>query len=212
MGVQVYAIGGTATVGPPVLSGYGVPFQVIGAIQGQQYYDKSTSPPTGYLFNGQTWALNPSGGSFATLNVIGNATVGGTLGVTGATTLSSTLGVTGATTLTGGVTIGAPGIVVAPTDVGPGASPQVANNRFGKVTFSGVSIAAAATQTFVITNSTITGASTDIIYSMVGATAGAALSIVSVTNSTGSSSIVVTNGTGATTSTANITFTFWVLD
>jgi hypothetical protein len=73
------------------------------------------------------------------------------------------------------------------------------------VTFTGVSIAAAATQTFVINNSAV---NTQALISMIGATTGAALNIQSVTYSAGVSiTIVVENGTGASTSTANITFT-----
>lgn len=93
-----------------------------------------------------------------------------------------------------------------------GASPQIANGRSFVAIFSGVSIAAGATQSFTITNSKITGATTPIQYSMVGATSGAALNIQSVTNSAGQSVVVVENGTGATTSTANITFTGTILN
>ncbi len=104
------------------------------------------------------------------------------------------------------------GILVTPTKVGAGASPQVANNRHFEVIFSGVSIAAAADQTLTITNSTIAGNTTSVMLSMAGATTGSALSIKSVTPSAGSLAIVVTNGTGATTTTANIKFTGWVMD
>lgn len=93
-----------------------------------------------------------------------------------------------------------------------GASPQIANGRSFAVTFSGVSIAAGATQSFTITNSKIVSATTPVQISMVGATTGAALNIQSVTNSAGQSVIVVENGTGATTSTANITFTGTILN
>jgi len=75
-----------------------------------------------------------------------------------------------------------------------------------------VSIAAAADLTLTITNSAITGSTTQVIYSMSGATTGSALSIKSVTNSAGSSAIVVTNGTGATTTTANIVMNFIVIN
>lgn len=92
-----------------------------------------------------------------------------------------------------------------PVVVSAAASPQTANGKTFSVTFSGVSIAAGATQSFVISN---TAVNTLVQVSMVGATSGAALSIQSVTNSPGvSTTIVVTNGTGATTTTANITFT-----
>jgi hypothetical protein len=47
---------------------------------------------------------------------------------------------------------------------------------------------------------------------MVGATSGSALTIQSVANTGGQSVITVTNGTGATTTTANITFTYLVLN
>lgn len=100
----------------------------------------------------------------------------------------------------------------ANTATGAAASPVVLNSRAGQVIFTSVSIAAAADLTLTITNSAITGATTQVIYSMSGATTGSALSIKSVTNSSGSSAIVVTNGTGATTTTANITMNFIVVN
>jgi hypothetical protein len=118
----------------------------------------------------------------------------------------TTIAVSGLSTLTGGVN-------TAPVVVAAGASPQTANGRSGQVTFSGVSIAAGMTQSFVINNTSIAAIGTVIMYTMVGAAAGAALTIESVTNVAGTSStIAVTNGTGATTTTANITFTFLVLN
>jgi hypothetical protein len=134
----------------------------------------------------------------------GNVTAFGT--VTGGTGVIAT---TGNLTASG---IGS-GLLLTPTVVGAGASPQTANGRSGQVTFSGVSIAAGATQSFVINNTSIAATGTVILYGMTGATAGSALSIVSVTNvAATSSTIVVTNGTGATMSTANITFTYLVLN
>lgn len=97
------------------------------------------------------------------------------------------------------------GIVVAPVVVTAAASPQTANGRAFVVTFSSVSIAAGATQTFVINNTSV---NTQALISMVGATTGSALSIQSTTYVSGTSiTIVVTNGAGATTNTANLTFT-----
>ncbi len=98
------------------------------------------------------------------------------------------------------------------TGTATGNSPQIVNARSGRVTFQTVSIAAAADQSFVLTNSAITAASTIVMYSMSGATTGSALSIKSITNTGGSSTIVVTNGTGATTSTANIIFDFVIIN
>lgn len=104
------------------------------------------------------------------------------------------------------------GILVTPTDVAAGASPQVANNRHFKVVFNAVSIAASAVQALVITNSTITGASTDIMYSWSGTTAGSAVSLSSVVNAAGQSTLTFTNGVGATTTTSNITVIGWVMN
>ena len=101
---------------------------------------------------------------------------------------------------------------ISSTNGTAGASPQTSNGRSFTAIFSGVSIAAGATQSFTIANSYITDARTRIAYSMIGATTGAALNIQSVTNSAGQSVVVVENGTGATTSTANITFTGIILN
>lgn len=127
------------------------------------------------------------------------------------TGLASTFKTVNATTdaiqvLVGGIKI------TAPVDVGAGASPQTANGRHFKVVFSGVSIAAGATQALVINNSVITGASTDIMYTWFGTTTSSAVSLSTVVNAAGQSTLTFTNGTGATTSVANITVIGWVLD
>lgn len=156
-----YGIGGLISVPQGPVTGFGPPpASFIGQL-GQEYFDKSQTPPVLYIFNGQTWSL------------VANT---------------------------------------APLIVAAAASPQVVNARSGQVTFSGVSIAAGATQSFVISNTSVPAASSAILYTMSGATSGSALSIQSVTNvANTSSTIVVTNGTGATTSIANITFTFLIL-
>lgn len=130
------------------------------------------------------------------------------------TNAGSITATTGAITATAGniVTVLAGSGLVLPVGTASGATPQVVDARVGSVTFTTISIAAAADSTLVLTNSTITGASTRVMLSMIGATTGSALSIKSVTPSAGSLSIVVTNGTGATTTTADITFDFIVLN
>lgn len=132
---------------------------------------------------------------------------------TAGTTITATLG---AITATNGNFVGSAsgtGVLFnSPTATGAAASPLVLNGRTGAAIFTSVSIAAAADLTLTITNSAITGAATQVSYSLQGATTGSALQIKSVTNSAGSSAIVVTNGTGATTSTANIQLVFIVLN
>jgi hypothetical protein len=180
--------------------------------------------------NGVWFLLNLSsvGGTLSATWVQSVSSTGAILAIAGTTnqiTATTSAGTTtlalanplvtpGPATVTGNLTISGAGtgIVTTPTVVAAGASPQTANGRVVVVTFSGVSIAAGATQSFTITNSAITGSTTDVQYTMVGATSGSALSIQSVTNSAGSSVIVVTNGTGASTTTANITFTGIVLN
>ncbi len=93
-GLLVYGTTGLATVAPPALYGVGAPTRP--GILGQNYFDTSTTPRTGYVWNGLTWATDStSSGSFTTLAVSGNATIGGTLGVTGATTLAAVSATTG---------------------------------------------------------------------------------------------------------------------
>lgn len=133
--------------------------------------------------------------------------------VTAATTITATLGnITATNGNFVGSTAGTGLQFNANTATGAAASPVVLNSRAGQVIFTSVSIAAAADLTLTITNSAVTASTTQIIYSMSGATTGSALSIKSVTNSSGSSAIVVTNGTGATTTTANITLNFIVVN
>lgn len=150
-------------------------------------------------------------------NTTGNTAITGALGTT--TTLTGGTGITATTgnitATTGNFVASAAGqgfVFNSPTASGASPGPVVVNGRTGSATFTGPSIAAAADLTLTITNSAITGASTQISYSLQGATTGSALQIKSVTNSAGSSAIVITNGTGATTSTADISLVFIVLN
>jgi hypothetical protein len=131
--------------------------------------------------------------------------------MTAGTTITATLGNITATNGNFVASTAGTGLVL-PVGTASGATPQVVDARVGSVTFTGISIAAAADLTLVLTNSTITGASTRVMLTMSGSTTGSAPSIKSITPSAGSLSIVVTNGTGATTTTADITFDFIVLN
>lgn len=104
-------------------------------------------------------------------------------------------------------------ILTAAPAAAAGASPLTSDAKIGQVIFSGVSIAAGASQTFTVNNSTITAdnVTNPILVQMYGATDGAALNIKSVTPAAGSFAVVINNGTGATTTTANITITYEIL-
>jgi hypothetical protein len=201
---------------------------------GQIVYTPPSLPTTFYIYGGGgNWeVLASSGGNISqvlgTTNQITVATVTGVAtvslpsAITAPGSLTTTTSLAATTTVTAGtgviattgnvtasagnlVAVGAGNGVVVPVSTASGATPQTANARAFAVTFSGVSIAAGATQTFVINNSAV---NTQALISMSGATTGAALNIQSITYSAGVSiTIVVENGTGASTSTANITFT-----
>lgn len=197
MPIDVYGIGGYKSVQAGPLSGFNPPGPTFKGQLGQQYFDKSTTPPTEYIYNGQTWVV---GGV--------NAASSSTPGIVVLSTNAQAVTGTDATTAVTPAALNARLASAAP--VGPGASPQISNSKVGQVIFSGVSIAAAAVQSFTVTNSTVAVGNV-ILANIYGCTTGAALTIQSVTAGAGSFAIVVANGTGATTTTANITVTFEVL-
>lgn len=177
---------------------------------------------------GDTGTATPSAGNIkhaGTPNQITTAASGATItytlpvaitapgSISATTTMTATLG---AITATNGNFVGSTAgtglLFNANTASGAASGTVTLNSRAGKVTFTTVSIAAGADLTLTMGNSQVTGSGTQILYFMSGATSGAALSIKSVTNSASSSAIVVTNGTGATTTTADISFTFLVIN
>ncbi len=201
-GLQL-AVGGSTSTGDPYVS-----FQIsgVGASTMTMGLDNSASD-TFVISNSSTL------GTSNALTLTQAGALGATTSVTAGTTLTATLGDITATN--GNFVSSAAGKGLsfnANTATGAAASPVVLNSRAGQVVFTSVSIAAAADLTLTITNSEITGSSTQVIYSMSGSTTGSAPSIKSVTNSAGSSAIVVTNGTGASTTTADITLTFLVIN
>lgn len=141
----------------------------------------------------------------------GSPSVSGSL--TAATTITATLG--NITATNGNFVSSAAGkglLFSATTASGAASGPVVLNSRAGNVTFTSVSIAAAADLTLTMTNSEITSSSSQVIYSLAGATTGSALSVKSVTPGSGTIAFVITNGTGATTTTADISITFLVVN
>ena len=133
--------------------------------------------------------------------------------LTATTTLTATLGDITATNGNFVGTASGTGILLTSAqNSGAASGPVVVNGRSGRATFTTVSIAGGADLTLTITNSSITGSTTEVMLSMSGATTGAALSIKSKTASASSLAIVVTNGTGATTTTADIQIDFLILN
>lgn len=221
---QVYGIGqALVPVLPPPLPFQNAPTSNQTNYEiGQLVFTPPQSPTAFYLYAGAgNWvqfasssgdiiAINGTANQVTVSTTAGTATVSLPSAITTPGSLTTTTTITAGTGLTvtsGNATLSGTGsgIVFTPVVVGAGASPQTANGRVFSVTFSGVSIAAGATQSFVINN---TAVNTLAQITMVGATTGAALNIQSITYSSATSiTIVVENGTGATTSVANITFT-----
>lgn len=172
------------------------------------------SPATAQSATALDFASPPTlGFGSTTPRPVHGTTIDSTTTIIAGTTLTATLGNITATNGNFVSSTAGKGLSFnANTATGAAASPIVINSRAGQAIFTSVSIAAAADLTLTITNSEITASTTQVIYSISGATTGSALSIKSVTNSTGSSAIVVTNGTGATTTTANITVNFIVVN
>jgi len=140
-------------------------------------------------------------------NVSASGTVTGGTGVTATTgNVTATNGNLVASTATTGLSLN---VVTAS---GAASGTVNCNGRVGSVTFTGVSIAAAADLTLTMGNTSIAGASTRLLFTMSGSTTGSAPSVKSVTPSANQIVWVVTNGTGATTTTANITFDFIVMN
>ena len=148
-----------------------------------------------------------AGNITATLGSVSAATT-----VTAGTSITATLGNITATNGNLVASTAATGLSLNPTVASGAAGTVNCDGRVGSVTFTGVSIAAAADLTLTIGNTSIAGASTRVILTMSGSTTGSAPSIKSITPSANQVAIVVTNGTGATTTTADITFDFIVLN
>ena len=165
----------------------------------------------GSLADVATGQVLMSGGVGVAPAYSGSPSVSGSL--TAETTVTAT---SGAITATNGNFVGTAvgtGILLnSSQNSGAASGPVVVNGRSGRATFTSVSIAAAADLTLTITNSAITGSTTEVMISMSGATTGSALSIKSKTASATSLAIVVTNGTGATTTTADIQIDFLILN
>jgi len=184
-------------------------------------FQTGTVRAAGSDMNG-TVNINTSGAGVTTIGTggtgavnIGNAT--GNTAVTGSLTATTTLTASsGAITASSGnfvASAAGSGLLLNVTTGSGAAGGSVAcNGRAGAVTFTGPSTAGGADSTLTMTNTSITGSGTAILYSLSGVTTGAALSIKSVTNSASQSVIVVTNGAALTTSTADITLTFLVLN
>lgn len=103
---DIYSVGGYASCLSGSFSGKFPPNSNLKGLEfGQNYFDTSTSPPTQYVWNGQTWVLSGSGavtaafasppalgsttpnsGAFTTVTTTGSITAGGNVILNGSAT------------------------------------------------------------------------------------------------------------------------------
>ena len=181
--VQAYSVGaGISNVQPAAILGSGVPPASYKAALGQQFFDKTTTPATEYVYNGTTWVLTE--------------TAGGLLGTANQITVTSASGVS---TLSTPVAFIAPGSIAATTSVTATLGNVTATNgnivrgtagnkdiytSVASTTAAGANSAGTVTLVAgeaVIATTAVTAASQIRIYRQgVGATGAAALGILSI--------------------------------
>lgn len=132
--------------------------------------------------------------------------------VTATTSITATAGNITATAGNIVVTAAADGLVFTNAATTSGTTTATLNGRVGQVTITTPSIAGGAAFTMTISNTSITGSSTQVGYWLSGGTTGSALSIQSYTNTSHQSVVVINNGTGATTNSASLILNFIVLN
>lgn len=220
-GVKTIAIGGTAanviTVANTQTAGsYSVGnAMVTGTIQIGGTTNTGTltiAPSTAAA--GQTINFATGAGGVKTLNIasgaIANVVTIGTTTASGQLILQAGSGATG-------LKLNAAGNVQMVPATDSQASPSAAstvNNRVGVVTFTGFTTAAAGTQDFTITNSTVlTSSGIHVTVANLNAsTNGAQMSLVGVTQAAGSFVVhTKNNGGGALGAGDNVLITFWVI-
>ncbi len=102
--VQAYTLAGISNVVLAPILGNAPPSANLRADVGQEFSDRSTTPPTLYEYNGQTWVtptVSGASGSFTSLTVVGTTTLTGTTNIntTGSGVTSIGTGGTGATNI-----------------------------------------------------------------------------------------------------------------
>lgn len=121
---------------------------------------------------------------------------------------------TGGASAAGGINLQAGGFVSMLPVTSGAASPTAAvtlNSRVGVVTFTGFTTAAAASQTFTITNNTISITSGIFVtISNTGTNTDALMTLVQVTPAAGSFTVTVTN-TGGQALNGSVIITFWAI-
>lgn len=199
-GVLVYGANGTIFVCPPSLSGNGAPLTNLKGILGQQYFDKSVTPPAGYVWSGSAWTPDSGSATLGSLDVNGTANIN--VAGTSPTNIGNT---TGNTTVNGDLTMTNGNVIIN------GAAKQLRVHGGAATDFIGTATLVAGTVTIANTNI----AATDRIFiQRTAANASTTLGELTYTIS-GATSFTVTSlilGTPASTQTADVSsFTYFIV-
>lgn len=188
----VYSQSGFTNVLPAPITGQGAPpASFIGQL-GQQYFDTTTSPPTEYVFNGQTWVSAITSGNL-TATFASPPPIGSTTPNTGAfTTLSATSSITAGTTITatlGNITA-TNGNIVKGTAGNKDIYSSVASTTAAGANSAGTVTLVGGTAT--ISTTAVTANSIIRLYRQgVGATGAAALGLLSIGTVTAGVSFII---------------------
>lgn len=166
---------GFINVGPAPINYKGAPPSTFKGLLGQEAFDTTTSPPTLYIYNGQTW-VNPqvSGGtgSFSSITTTGSITAG--------TTLTATAG--NITATNGNIVRGTAGNKDVYSSVA--TTTAAGANSAGTVTLVG--------GTATVSTTAVTASSQIRLYRQgIGATGAAALGIITLGTVTAATSFVI---------------------
>lgn len=141
-----YGIGGLINVPPQILTGNNPPPSTFVGKQGQQFWDRSTSPNTMYIYNGTSWIA--AGVQFAISSASGTAAGGVTLNARAGQATFTSFSCAGGADVT----------VVLTNSYIAGSTTQILYSLSGVTTGASLSIKsvtnAAGTSTVVITNGT----------------------------------------------------------
>jgi|GEM_PF-3100472 hypothetical protein len=179
-----YAPGGLIKVGPYPLQGSGPPL-TLPAKLGQEYFDTTTTPPTFYIFNGQTW-VEPSASSASGANIVGPVTINTTGAAsttigTGGTGTVAIGNATGNTAVTGSLTAST-GLVATTGGITSTAGDITATNGNFVSSTAGKGIVLNSGSTSGTTTATLNGRSGQITITTPTINAGASVTLT-ITNS-----------------------------
>jgi hypothetical protein len=211
-----YGIGGMVNVTSGPVTGNGAPPDSFKGQVGQQYYDNSTTPPTEYVFNGQTWTT--AGANPATTTTYGTVLLTDNSQPVATKVYADALAIAGSpvsTTTTAGIgqlstdaeavagtpSTGALALFVTPSNLAAvfAAPPATGGTTPAAGSFTTLSASGLITGTAsadISTGGTTLNLGADASADAINLGTGAAARVITVGNVTGATAVAVNTGTG----------------